>query len=186
MTIKTDLGPHSDRLSMGLSVDPHLYSKVTLPRGSGKTGMVLKQLASRASRGHGAFNEFLGGYRNLGQGMESSAQILSRLGIKEPEYTPFDDHIVEPGGDAGMVDKISHAFSNLEGVVGVYYLKDGEKHSFVVVFEEDHPKLGRFLAEVQVRAYEEYGVYCDSTYEIAEDFEEDELPENYSKIYHRG
>jgi hypothetical protein len=109
-------------------------------------------------------------------------ELFDRIRINIGTSANTGSHKLEAGGDANMLEQITNAFLNLQNALEVYHRKIREQHEFVVVFKEDHPKLGRFLAEVQVRAFKEYGIYIESTFELEEEFDADELPEDYSQI----
>ncbi|WP_405130748.1 hypothetical protein MHB43_26070 [Paenibacillus sp. FSL H8-0317] len=185
MTTKAEwIAKADEQLTMGIRLgtvsSSHVSSTGTFVTGSGKSGIVMKQLISRASRGY--VEAVSRGARILGDSFETSAQLLARLGVKDPEYTPIDDHIVVSGGDDAMLKTIATAFMGLEGASEIYYCKEDGDHFFTVVFDESDAKLGRKLAEVQVRAFKEFKLYVEATYVVKGSEGWKNLPGNSVKL----
>lgn len=125
-------------------------------------------------------------YQGLSNDLERLKDMFESIRLNFGTLANTGSHKIVADGDAKMLEQIADAFLNLEDAFEVYHRKFRDQHEFLVVFREDHPKLGRFMAEVQVRAFKEFGVYIESTYELEEEFDADELPDEYSLIGIRG
>jgi len=85
-----------------------------------------------------------------------ASQALNKAKIKSQKFS-------------SKIDKVASMFANIEGAKSVNFKMLNGLFYFTVTFGEDHPKLGRLLAEVQVAIYQKYNIYVEANWELEDE-----------------